>query len=43
MNAEQQKENKLTLDLLGTIEQNDKVNQRHLAEEMGVALGLANT
>ncbi len=43
MNADQQKENKLTLDLLGTIEQNDEVSQRHLAKEMGVALGLANT
>lgn len=43
MNADQQKENKLTLDLLDAIEQNDSVSQRHLAKEMGVALGLANT
>lgn len=43
MNADQQKENKLTLDLLDAIEQQDDVSQRHLAQHMGIALGLANT
>lgn len=43
MNATKQKENKHTLDLLGAIEQQDDVSQRHLAQHMGVALGLTNT
>ena len=43
MNASRQKENKHTLDLLDAIEQKDDVSQRHLAQHMDVALGLANT
>jgi len=43
MNASRQKENKHTLDLLDAIEQQDDVSQRHLAQHMDVALGLANT
>ena len=37
------KENQLTLELLQAIEQKDDISQRHLAQEMGVALGLANS
>ncbi|RBP48453.1 winged helix-turn-helix transcriptional regulator [Arenicella xantha] len=37
------KENQLTLELLKAIEQKDDISQRHLAQEMGVALGLANS
>jgi len=37
------KESQLTLELLQAIEQKDDISQRHLAQEMGVALGLANS
>ena len=37
------KESQLTLELLRTIEQQDDVSQRYLAQKMGVALGLANS
>ncbi len=37
------KESQLTLELLNAIEQKDDISQRHLAKEMGVALGLANS
>ena len=37
------KENQLTLGLLEAIDQNDDISQRHLAQKMGVALGLANS
>jgi DNA-binding MarR family transcriptional regulator len=37
------KESHLTLGLLQAIEQKDDISQRHLAQEMGVALGLANS
>ena len=37
------KENQLTLELLEAIDLNDDISQRHLAQEMGVALGLANS
>jgi len=37
------KERQLTLELLNAIEQKDDISQRHLAREMGVALGLANS
>lgn len=43
MNANQNRENKLTLDLLDAIEQKDDISQRHLAQHMGIALGLANS
>lgn len=43
MSANNEKENRLTLDLLGAIEQKDDVSQRHLAQHMGVALGMANS
>lgn len=38
-----EKQNQLTLELLQAIEQNDDISQRHLAQQMGVALGLANS
>ena len=37
------KESQLTLELLQAIDQKDDISQRHLAQEMGVALGLANS
>jgi DNA-binding MarR family transcriptional regulator len=37
------KEDRLTLELLDAIEQRSDVSQRHLARQMGVALGLANS
>ena len=45
MNDRQQgsKEEALTLELLQAIEQKNDVTQRHLADKLGVALGLANS
>lgn len=37
------KESQLTLELLEAIDLKDDISQRHLAQEMGVALGLANS
>ena len=37
------KERHLTLELLQAIDSKDDISQRHLAQEMGVALGLANS
>lgn len=37
------KESQLTLELLEAIDSKDNISQRHLAQEMGVALGLANS
>jgi len=42
MNA-QEREESLTLEILQTIEQQNNVTQRHLADRLGVALGLANS
>lgn len=39
----QSKESQLTLELLQAIESRDDISQRHLAQQMGVALGLANS
>jgi DNA-binding MarR family transcriptional regulator len=38
-----QKEESLTLEILQTIEEHNDVTQRHLADNLGVALGLANS
>ncbi len=38
-----EKRKQLTLGLLQAIEQRDDISQRHLAQEMGIALGLANS
>lgn len=43
MNTEASRENQLTLELLEAIERQDNISQRHLAQHMGVALGLANS
>ena len=37
------KERQLTLELLQAIDNKDDISQRHLAQQMGVALGLANS
>ncbi|MEM7360972.1 MAG: winged helix-turn-helix transcriptional regulator [Pseudomonadota bacterium] len=37
------KERQLTLELLQAIDEKDDISQRHLAQQMGVALGLANS
>jgi DNA-binding MarR family transcriptional regulator len=42
MNDTGLREERLTLDLLGAIEERSDINQRRLAQHMGVALGLAN-
>jgi len=39
----QQKEDTATLEILQTIEDKSDVTQRHLADQLGVALGLANS
>lgn len=41
--AAHSKESQLTLELLQAIESRDDISQRHLAQQMGVALGLANS
>ena len=38
-----EKQDQLTLELLQAIDTKDDISQRHLAQEMGVALGLANS
>lgn len=43
MNDESDREARLTLELLNAIEARSDVSQRHLARNMGVALGLANS
>lgn len=43
MNAKDSKEDRLTLELLDAIDRRSDVSQRHLARQMGVALGLANS
>ena len=37
------KQDQLTLELLQAIDEKDDISQRHLAQQMGVALGLANS
>ena len=43
MNGANEKEEKLTLDLLNAIDQRSDLSQRHLARQMGIALGLTNS
>jgi DNA-binding MarR family transcriptional regulator len=43
MNTDPQREDALTLEILDAIEKSDDVSQRHLARELGVALGLTNS
>ena len=42
MNDSDSKEERLTLELLDAIERRGDISQRHLASQLGVALGLAN-
>lgn len=43
MNTADEREEKLTLDLLNAIDQQSDLSQRHLARQMGIALGLTNS
>jgi DNA-binding MarR family transcriptional regulator len=43
MNNKTDREEQLTLELLDAVEKRNDLNQRHLARQMGVALGLANS
>ena len=43
MNAANEKEEKLTLELLNAIDQRSDLSQRNLAQQMGIALGLTNS
>lgn len=43
MNTEPRREDALTLEILDAIEHKEDVSQRHLARQLGVALGLANS
>jgi DNA-binding MarR family transcriptional regulator len=43
VNAKNEREEKLTLDLLNAIDQRSDLSQRHLARQMGIALGLTNS
>lgn len=43
MNSANEKEEKLTLELLNAIDQRSDLSQRHLARQMGIALGLTNS
>lgn len=43
MNDKSQKEDQLTLQLLAVIGRQSDLSQRHLAKQMGIALGLANS
>lgn len=43
MNGETDREDALTLEILDAVERDERVSQRHLAQRLGVALGLANS
>jgi len=43
VNGANEREEKLTLDLLNAIDQQSDMSQRHLARKMGIALGLTNS
>ena len=43
MNGANEKEEKLTLELLNAIDQQSDLSQRNLAQQMGIALGLTNS
>lgn len=43
MNSETEREDVLTLEILDAVERDERVSQRHLAQSLGVALGLANS
>ena len=43
MNNKEYKEEEITLSVLDAIGRKSDISQRHLAQELGVALGLANS
>lgn len=43
MNAVPDAQERLTLDILDTVQRNEQLSQRHLSRQLGVALGLANS
>jgi DNA-binding MarR family transcriptional regulator len=43
MNADKHREDTLTLEILDAVQRQSDVSQRHLARQLGVALGLANS
>ncbi|HEB94207.1 MAG TPA: winged helix-turn-helix transcriptional regulator [Gammaproteobacteria bacterium] len=43
MNDKENKEEKMTLEVLDAVGRKSDISQRHLAQELGVALGLANS
>ena len=43
MNTDKNREDALTLELLDAVQRQSNVSQRHLAQRLGVALGLANS
>ena len=43
MNTERNREDALTLEILDVVQKQSDVSQRHLAQHLGVALGLANS
>lgn len=43
MNAPPEPDNARTLEILDIVQRNEQVSQRHLASQLGVALGLANS
>ena len=43
MNGKQQREDARVLEVLDAVHQRSDLSQRHLARQMGVALGLANS
>jgi DNA-binding MarR family transcriptional regulator len=43
MNTERERKDTLTLEILDVIDRQNDVSQRHLASQLGVALGLANS
>jgi DNA-binding MarR family transcriptional regulator len=43
MNTDKHREDALTLELLDAVQRQSNVSQRHLAQRLGVALGLANS
>ena len=43
MNAKEHKEEQMTLEVLDAVGRKSDISQRHLAKELGVALGLANS
>ena len=43
MNNKERREEQMTLEVLDAVERKNDISQRHLAQELGVALGMANS